>query len=67
MKRQPGISILLMMHQKKWILQEVWDWKDALYEETKHMTMKERIVYLNKKGEQIEKRYKLRLKKALPK
>ena len=45
-------------------LSKVWDWKDALYEETKHMTMKERIKYLNKKGEEIEKKYNLNLRKA---
>lgn len=43
-------------------LQEVWDWKDALYEETKNMTMKERIKYLNEKGEEIEKKYNLNLR-----
>ena len=48
-------------------LQEGWDWKDALYEETKHMTMKERINYLNKQGEKIEKKYNLRLKEPVPK
>lgn len=45
-------------------LQEVWDWKDSLYEETKHMTMKERIRYLNTKGEAVERKYNLRLRKA---
>lgn len=45
-------------------LQEVWDWKDFLYEETKHMTMKERIRYLNTKGEDIERKYNLRLRKT---
>jgi hypothetical protein len=34
-------------------LQEVWDWKEAIYEETRHMTMHERVEYIRKGAEGV--------------
>lgn len=45
-------------------LEEVWRWKDAIYEKTKHMSFEERMVYRKKRAEEIEKKYNLRLPKA---
>ncbi len=38
---------------------EVWEWKEALYNETKHLALSERIEYLIKKAQKSS----LRLKK----
>ena len=32
-------------------LREVWEWKDRLYEDTKHMSLKEYADYLRRKHE----------------
>ena len=45
-------------------LQEVWDWKDALYQETKNMNWEERAAHLRKKADTIEKKYHLNLRKV---
>lgn len=45
-------------------LQEVWDWKDTVYEETKNMTVKERNAYSRKNLEALRKKYNLNLRKA---
>lgn len=45
-------------------LQEVWDWKDSIYEETKHMTMHERVEYIKKGADEAHKKYKLNLREA---
>lgn len=45
-------------------LQEVWDWKNAVYEETKDMTAQERRVYSRKNYEEIKKKYHVELRKA---
>jgi uncharacterized protein YeaC (DUF1315 family) len=43
-------------------LQEVWDWKDKVYQETKHLSMKETVDYIHKGAEQLCKKYGLKLK-----
>ncbi|MBZ0166809.1 MAG: hypothetical protein K8I00_08375 [Candidatus Omnitrophica bacterium] len=43
-------------------LQEVWDWKNAIYERTKHMSFEERMAYRKKRAEDIKKKYNLRLR-----
>jgi len=45
-------------------LQKVWDWKDKIYEETKHMNMHERVQYIHKGAEEIRKKYNLHLRQA---
>lgn len=45
-------------------LEEVWKWKDALYEERKNLTMEEIAKLIEKNGEAIEKKYGLNLKKV---
>ena len=45
-------------------LQEVWDWKDAIYEKTKHMSFDERMAYRKKRAKEIENKYNLHLRKA---
>lgn len=42
-------------------LQEVWDWKEAIYEETRHMTMHERVEYIRKGADEACKKYNLNL------
>jgi len=44
-------------------LQDVWDWKNAIYEKTKNMIFEERMAYRKKRAEEIKKKYKLRLRK----
>ncbi|MBI5748854.1 MAG: hypothetical protein HZA00_06960 [Nitrospinae bacterium] len=45
-------------------LNEVWRWKDGVYETTKNMTRDERIVFFNKGLEDLEKKTGLKLRKA---
>ncbi len=47
-------------------LQEVWDWKEKIYQETKHMTMHERVEHMRKGADKLCKKYNLRLR-SLPK
>ncbi len=44
-------------------LQEVWDWKEKVYEETKGLSTKEKIVSFRKTSEDFCKKYGLKLKK----
>ena len=37
-------------------LEEVWKWKDAVYEETKNMTVEERNAYSRKNVEELPSR-----------
>ncbi len=32
---------------------EVWDWKDAVYEDIKNLSSKERIEFFNKRSEKV--------------
>lgn len=43
-------------------LQEVWDWKDNIYQETKHFSMKEAAQKIHEDAEQIKKKYGLKLR-----
>ena len=43
-------------------LQEVWDWKDKVYQETKHLSIKETAEYIHKGAEEFCKKYGLKLK-----
>ncbi|MBI4669601.1 MAG: hypothetical protein HY747_10560 [Elusimicrobia bacterium] len=42
-------------------LQEVWDWKDGVYQETKHLSVKEAARKIHEDVEQIKKKYGLKL------
>ena len=35
-------------------LKEVWMWKDKIYQETKHLTMEERIAYIRKGAKEFK-------------
>lgn len=43
-------------------LKEVWEWKDLVYEETKNLSMEEKIKKIKKDAERILKENKLDLK-----
>ena len=43
-------------------LQEVWDWKDKVYEETKHLSIKDAARNIHEGAEQVCKKYGLKLK-----
>ncbi len=43
-------------------LQEVWDWKDKVYQETKHLSIRETAEYIHKGAEEFCKKYGLKLK-----
>ncbi len=45
-------------------LEEVWQWKEQIYKETKGMTMHDRCEYIRKGAEDACKKYNLHLKKA---
>ena len=44
-------------------LQEVWDWKDTVYEEMKGLSTKERITSFRKASEDFCKKYGLKFKR----
>lgn len=43
-------------------LEEVWKWKDELYEERKNLSMEEIVKIIEKNGESIERKYNLNLR-----
>lgn len=43
-------------------LQEVWDWKESVYQETKHLSVTEAARKIHEDAEQIKKKYGLKLK-----
>ena len=45
-------------------LEEVWQWKSAIYEKTKHMSFAKRMAYRKECAEEIKKKYNLRLRKV---
>ena len=44
-------------------LQEVWGWKDKVYQATKHLSIKETAQYIHKGAEEFCKKYGLKLKR----
>lgn len=42
-------------------LQEVWDWKDVVYQEMKHLSAKEAARKIHDDAERIKKKYGLKL------
>lgn len=47
-------------------LQEVWDWKEKVYEEMKGFSIEEKITSFRKTSEDFCKKYGLKLKRAHP-
>ncbi len=47
-------------------LQEVWDWKEKVYEEIKGLSTKEKIANFRKTSEDFCKKYGLKLKTLHP-
>jgi len=43
-------------------LQEVWDWKDQVYRETKDRSMKETVENIRRGAEEFAKKYNLHFK-----
>ncbi len=43
-------------------LQEVWDWKDRVYQETKHLSVSEAARKIHEDVQEIKKKYGLKLK-----
>ncbi|MFH1617616.1 MAG: hypothetical protein ABIB65_03465 [Candidatus Margulisiibacteriota bacterium] len=43
-------------------LQEVWDWKDNVYQETKHLSVTEAAKKIHEDVEQIKKKYGLKFR-----
>ena len=43
-------------------LQEVWDWNDKVYLETKHLSVRDTAKKIHKDVQQIKKKYGLKLK-----
>ena len=47
-------------------LQEVWDWKDSVYQQTKHLSAREAADKIHEDAQQIKKKYGLKLKTLHP-
>jgi len=43
-------------------LEEVWNWKEKIYQETKDMSMEERVKRIKENASRINQRYGLNLK-----
>lgn len=43
-------------------LEEVWNWKEEIYQETKDMSMEEKVRRIKENASKIDKEYKLDLK-----
>ena len=43
-------------------LEEVWAWKETIYQETKDMTMEDRVKTIKEKAVEINQRYGLNLR-----
>jgi hypothetical protein len=43
-------------------LEEVWNWKEKIYQETKGMSMEERVRRIKENASRISQRYGLNLK-----
>jgi hypothetical protein len=43
-------------------LEEVWTWKEKIYQETKNMSMEERVRMIKENASKINQRYGLNLK-----
>jgi len=43
-------------------LEEVWNWKEQIYQETKDMSMEERVRRIKENASRINQRYELNLK-----
>lgn len=43
-------------------LKEVWDWKDRVYQETRHLSIRETTKKIHEDVEKIIKKYGLKLK-----
>ncbi len=45
-------------------LKEVWSWKDAIYKETKGMSVKEFVHFAHKRAQVFRKKYNVRLSRT---
>lgn len=43
-------------------LQEVWDWKDSVYQQTKHLSVRETAKKIHEDVQQIKQKYGLKMK-----
>jgi len=44
-------------------LQEVWEWKDEVYRQTKHLSMKQTARKIHEDAQEIKKKYGLSFKR----
>ncbi|MFH1824219.1 MAG: hypothetical protein ABH873_03220 [Candidatus Firestonebacteria bacterium] len=51
------------MYKQPEAMKEIHKIQEQLYEEMKHMTDKEKLDYINKTADEVEKKYNLKLKK----
>jgi len=46
-------------------LQEVWEWKEKVYQETKNLSVKETAEKMRRETEELTKKYNLQFKKGV--
>ncbi|MFQ5835443.1 MAG: hypothetical protein ACE5HR_05945 [bacterium] len=54
------------MYKESETMRQIHQIQEKIYEETRHMTVEEKIEYINKTAEEVEEKYSLNLKKVLP-
>jgi len=42
-------------------LRQVWEWKDAVYQETKHLSTRETLAYIHERAGEIARQLNLRV------
>lgn len=52
------------MYKESESLRKLHKIREQMYEETKHMTAEEKIVYINSAADAVEKKYGFKLRKA---
>ena len=45
-------------------LEQVWKWKDSIYNRVKGMTIKKQLEFISKEAKRIEEKSRIRLKKV---
>ncbi|MFH1824221.1 MAG: hypothetical protein ABH873_03230 [Candidatus Firestonebacteria bacterium] len=53
------------MYKEPEAMREIHEIRERMYEETKNMTVKEKVAYIHKAAEEAKKKYNLNLKKAV--
>jgi len=52
------------MYQESESIKQLHKIREQIYEETKHMSVEEKVNFINRQADEVEKKYDLHLRKA---